>query len=360
MRLTTVVGARPQFIKAATVSRVVAETPNIEESIVHTGQHYDPSLSQVFFDELGIPAPSHHLDVGSGKHGEQTGRMMARLEEVLIEERPDWLLVYGDTNSTLAGALVAAKLHIPVAHIEAGLRSFNRTMPEEVNRVLTDHVSDLLFAPTDVAVQHLRREGRPDASILKVGDVMFDATRRFAAQAQQQSRVLNHLGLEGRPYVMATIHRAENTNHLPTLRAMFEALGRLEHNVVLPLHPRTRHILETQGWLAWAHEQVQLVDPVGYLDMLMLESSAQLVVTDSGGVQKEAFFAGTPCVTLRTETEWTELVELGWNRLVDPGNADAIVHACHDALASPPTAHGTPYGDGHAAEKIVQALLTHT
>lgn len=359
MKVLTVVGARPQFVKAAAVSRAVAQTDGIEELIVHTGQHYDAGLSDVFFDELEIPAPAYHLGVGSGRHGAQTGEMLARIEAVLLEERPDRVLVYGDTNSTLAGALAAVKLHVPVAHVEAGLRSFNRRMPEEINRVLTDHASDLLFTPTETADRNLAAEGIAAERVHRVGDVMYDVTLFFGEKAERESRVLDRLELRGAAFVLSTIHRAENTDDAARLRVIFEALGALHREipVVLPLHPRTHAALRRTGLMERAAGQVQLIEPVGYLDMLMLERHARLVVTDSGGVQKEAFFASTPCVTLRDETEWTELVELGWNRLAPPVSADQVVEALRAALETGPGRQAQPYGHGDSAHRIVQTLV---
>lgn len=358
MTVLTVVGARPQFIKAAAVSRVIAATEGMDELLVHTGQHYDPGLSDVFFDELEIPAPSHHLGIGSGAHGAQTGQMLAAIEGVLLETTPDWVLVYGDTNSTLAGALAAAKLHIPIAHVEAGLRSFNRRMPEEINRVLTDHASTLLFTPTETADRHLAAEGIPSTRIRRVGDVMFDVARFFGAKAARESDVLARLSLQPDEFVLATIHRAENTDDPERLRVVFEALGALhaEIPVVLPLHPRTRGVLERTDRMEWAKERVQFIDPVGYLDMMQLEQHARLVATDSGGVQKEAYFAGTPCVTLRDETEWTELVDLGWNRLAPPTDVASVSALFQEALHAAPGASASPYGDGTSAQQIVSAL----
>lgn len=358
MQILTIVGARPQFIKAAAVSRVLADTDGAEELLVHTGQHYDPGLSDVFFEELEIPPPAYHLGVGSGSHGAQTGQMLARIEEVLQETEPDWLLVYGDTNSTIAGALAAAKLHIPVAHVEAGLRSFNRRMPEEVNRVLTDHASDLLFTPTETADAHLRAEGIPEGRIRRVGDVMYDVALFFGEKAERVSTVLDRWDLESIPYALATVHRAENTDDPARLRTVFEALGEIgkELPVVLPLHPRTRAALTREGWLDWASEQVRLTEPVGYLDMVMLERHAQLVATDSGGVQKEAYFAHTPCVTLRDETEWTELVELGWNRLAPPTDVASVVAQLRAGLAATKGDEAEPYGRGDSAERVVNEL----
>jgi UDP-GlcNAc3NAcA epimerase len=358
MKVLTVVGARPQFIKAAAVSRVLRARPGSTEVLVHTGQHYDENMSAVFFAELEIPEADHNLGIGGGSHGVQTGRMLEALERAIVAERPDRVLVYGDTNSTLAGALAAAKLHVPVAHVEAGLRSFNRAMPEEINRVVADHLSDLLFAPTAVAVENLAREGIGTDRVRMTGDVMYDAAIFYAEKARAQSKLATQLRLAPRDYALATIHRAENTDGPARLRAIFDALaalaGRLR--VVLPLHPRTRKALEAaapgQRWPA----ALTIVDPVGYLDMVMLESEARLVVTDSGGVQKEAFFYRVPCATLRTETEWTELVTAGWNTLLDP-TAPALAERLVARLdVAPPATHPQLYGDGNAAGAICDAL----
>jgi UDP-GlcNAc3NAcA epimerase len=365
-RIVTVIGARPQFVKAAVVSRALAAR-GLSERIVHTGQHYDASMSDVFFEEMGIPAPAHHLGVGSGPHGQQTAAMLAGIERVLLGERPDWLLVYGDTNSTLAGALAAAKLHVPVAHVEAGLRSLNRRMPEEVNRVATDHLSSLLLCPTAASAAQLHSEGIFDAPerhgfrrrVRCVGDVMFDATLQFGELAAARSRVLSSLGLRAGDFDLATIHRAENTDDAARLDAITESLVRIAESrpVVWPVHPRTRKLLSDAARAdRLSGSGVRLCEPVGYLDMLMLERSARCIVTDSGGVQKEAFFAGVPCVTLRDETEWVELVEMGWNRLVSPAaGVKAIVDAV--AVAGPGCSGQSPYGCGDAASRIVDELL---
>jgi len=320
MKTISIVGARPQFIKAAAVSRVLQKTQGVREVLVHTGQHYDANMSEVFFEELEIPRPDYNLGIGSATHGAQTGRMLEAIEEVLLREKPDWVLVYGDTNSTLAGALAAVKLHIPVAHIEAGLRSFNRRMPEEINRVLTDHASDILFAPTKAAVENLRREGISEEQIQLVGDVMYDAALYYGKKAECQSQSLNRLGLKPKEYILATIHRAENTDDPRRLRAIFEGLAEVdqEMKVVLPLHPRTRVVLVEVGLYDKVARSVCLIEPVGYLDMVMLEKNARAIATDSGGVQKEAFFHRVPCLTLREETEWVELVDLGWNCIIPP------------------------------------------
>jgi len=357
MKVLTVVGARPQFVKAAVVSRALARREDVRETILHTGQHFDRALSEVFFQELGIPEPAYNLGIGGGTHGQNTGRMLEGIERVLLDERPNWVLVYGDTDSTLAGALAAVKLHLPVAHVEAGLRSFNRRMPEEINRVLTDHAADLLLAPTPTAVENLRREGLPEARVRWVGDVMYDAALHFGRLADRASTVLERLGLEPRGYVLATVHRAENTDDPARLQAVFEGLSRVaaELPVVLPLHPRTRKALERLGWLERARERLRLIEPVGYLDMVALEKNARLIATDSGGVQKEAYFFGVPCVTLRDETEWVELVEAGWNILAPPSDAKAVA----DTIRAHMDSRGAPveaYGDGHAAERIVSEL----
>lgn len=355
-KIVTVLGARPQFIKAATVSRAIGEQRQLSEILVHTGQHFDANMSDVFFDELAMPAPVHQLGVSGGSHGAMTGRMLERLEEVLVTEAPDWVLVYGDTNSTLAGALAAAKLCIPVAHVEAGLRSFNRRMPEEVNRVLTDHASDLLFTPTDTATTNLRHEGVEAVRINQVGDVMFDAALFFGKLAETRSRVLTNHSLERGGYILATIHRQENTDDLHRLRAIFEAFQAVarDRSLVLPLHPRTRLRLEEAGLLHLT-KGLTLLPPVGYLDMVMLERAAAVIATDSGGVQKEAYFHGVPCVTLRDETEWTELIDLGWNRLAAPGSAD--IEQALQTAGRQKMGKGRPYGDGNASARIASALM---
>lgn len=355
MKLVNIVGARPQFIKLAPILRVIErhnrEHPDhpIREVLIHTGQHYDYEMSGVFFEELGLKAPDENLGVGSGTHGAQTGEMLRRIEQVLLRERPDWVMVYGDTNSTLAGALAAAKLHIPVAHVEAGLRSFNRRMPEEINRVLTDHISDLLFCPTETAVKNLEREGITRGVHL-VGDVMYDAVLQYAELAERRSRILDELGLEKQGYALATVHRAENTDDPERLRAILlglEGISREGLPVILPLHPRTRKEIRRLGI---ALDAVRIVDPVSYLDMLLLEKNARAILTDSGGVQKEAFFFQVPCVTLREETEWVETVEAGWNVLVGC-EPERIVQAALEAR--PGVESAWPYGDGRAAERII-------
>jgi len=357
MKVLTVVGARPQFIKAAPVSIEFKKRSGVEEILLHTGQHYDASMSDVFFDELGLAQPKYHLGIGGGTHGQNTGRMIEAIEAVLMKEWPDWVLVYGDTDSTLAGALAAVKLHIPVAHVEAGLRSFNRRMPEEINRVLTDHASDLLFAPTPTALSNLKKEGLPEEQIYWVGDVMYDAAMLFGSMAELHSKILDRLHLKPKNFILATIHRAENTDDSLRLRAIFEGLSRVasELPVVIPLHPRTRKALERLGLLTELRDRLYIIDPVGYLDMVALEKNARMIVTDSGGVQKEAYFYNVPCVTLREETEWVELVESGWNRIVPPRNPDIVAQNIRLHM----NAKGRPvsvYGDGAAATRIADIL----
>ncbi|MCU1307527.1 MAG: UDP-N-acetylglucosamine 2-epimerase [Acidobacteriaceae bacterium] len=359
MKVATVLGARPQFIKAAVVSKAFSLSPEIDELIIHTGQHYDENMSDVFFQELDIAKPAYNLGIGSGLHGFQSGRMLEAIESMLLEEAPDWVLVYGDTNSTLAGALAAAKLHIPVAHVEAGLRSFDRRMPEEINRVVADHTSDLLFVPTKTALQNLRREGLPDSAIHVVGDVMYDAAIYFGSKANARSQILDEFGLRSGEYVLATLHRAENTDNVDRLSSILEGLAQIarEVPVVLPIHPRTRKVLVANGIVREISQRVRLIEPVGYLEMMMLEKNARLIATDSGGVQKEAYFHGVPCVTFRDRTEWVELIEMGWNRLAPPVSPATMISGLRDGLESTPRSTQTPYGDGHAAERIVQILL---
>lgn len=359
MKVVTVIGARPQFIKAASVSAAFRQL-GVEELIIHTGQHYDENMSNIFFEELGIPKPYANLGIGGGGHGEMTGAQLAGIEKILLAEKPDFLLVYGDTNSTLAGALAAAKLHIPVAHVEAGLRSFNRRMPEEINRVLTDHVSSLLFAPTDLAISHLANEGIPAEACHQVGDVMYDASKFFSDKALSRSRILSELGLTKGGFVLSTIHRAENTNDLQRLTVILQALAVVAESipVVLPIHPRTRHVIVQHGLDELIANKVTLIDPVGYLDMVMLEMSAAAIATDSGGVQKEAFFFSVPCVTMRDETEWVELVASGWNKLVSPVEARQLAEAILGSVGNQGTAIA-PYGDGTASIRIVKKMLEY-
>ncbi len=412
MKIATIIGARPQFIKAAAVSRAIAIhnrdvsrlTPNssrLTEILIHTGQHYDDDMSAIFFRELEIPEPNYNLEVGSGPHGRQTGRMLAAIEEVLIDEKPDWVLIYGDTNSTLAGALAAAKLHIPIAHVEAGLRSFNRRMPEEINRIVADQLSTLLFCPSQTAVDNLAAEGigkneglYPFFSQKKLGavpvfsevtaaekmgavpnfqtvaltgDVMADALQFAATKATAQSDILARLGLKPQGYLLATLHRAENTDDPDRLGVIITALSELaaQEPVILPLHPRTKKILERTlnlepgtlniepRTLNLERPSLRFLDPVGYFDIIALEKSARMLLTDSGGMQKEAYWLKVPCITLRDETEWVETVESGWNILTG-ADRNRIVTAVQNF--TPPKDHLPLYGGGHAAEKILSIL----
>lgn len=353
-KIVTIVGARPQFIKVAPVSRVLRQ--EMQEILVNTGQHYDYNMAGVFFEELDIPKPDYNLGVGSGTHGQQTGAMLAKVEEVLLAEQPDGVLVYGDTNSTLAGALAATKLHIPVFHVEAGLRSFNRRMPEEINRVLTDHLSTILFSPTDTAVANLTKEGI-NRHVYQVGDVMYDAVL-YNLKVAKRKYQLKDFGLEGQDYLLATIHRAENTDDQLRLKRIFEALASLNVLVYLPLHPRTQRKLEEYGLINHIKsvDNIWLRPPVSYLEMLFLESHAKGIITDSGGVQKEAYFMKVPCYTMREQTEWVETVEAGWNRLIDPFTDDLNDYIRRQQ--SNPYMENL-YGDGQAARKIVKHILDY-
>lgn len=353
MKIVTIVGARPQFIKAAPVSKALREAGHTE-FILHTGQHYDYGMSQVFFDELGLPAADVNLNVRSGNHGQQTGQMLIGIEEVLVAEKPDWVLVYGDTNSTLAGALAAVKLHIPLAHVEAGLRSYNREMPEEHNRVLTDHCADLLFCPTKTAVENLAKEGLTK-EVHQVGDPMYDAVLMFSEKAKGRSTILHDLGLKKGGYLLATIHRAYNTDDPQTLKAIFSALASINEPVIFPIHPRTRQKLLDLGILAYVSTKgnLKLIDPVSYLDMLILEQNARMILTDSGGVQKEAYFFFVPCLTLRPETEWVETVQSGWNILVG-SDVGQIVYQSQEFV--PPLSHPPLFGSGQAVMQIIKIM----
>ena len=336
-KVLTVLGARPQFIKASVVSHAIRSSKKLKEVVIHTGQHFDANMSAVFFSELGMQPPAYNLEIHGGAHGDMTGRMLVEIERVLQAEKPDAVLVYGDTNSTLAGALAAVKLHLRVAHVEAGLRSFNMAMPEEINRILTDRISHWLFTPTDAAKAHLEREGASPHRIAAVGDVMYDVALHHGALVHAEGRILGQLGLQPRSYVLATVHRAENTDDPQRLSAVVAALEIVATQcpVVWPLHPRTRAILGRNG---------------------QLEKFAAVVATDSGGVQKEAFFYRVPCVTLRDETEWLELVEAGWNRLTPPLSPETVSTAVLQAIGT----HGSdiqPYGDGDAARRIVERLF---
>ncbi len=372
-KLVHIIGARPQFIKAAAISRAIAahnrqtsdesgdmsqisdnqtnSSPVIEEILVHTGQHYDDDMSAIFFRELEIPGPKYNLNIGSSSHGRQTGRMLIAIEEVLLKEEPDWVLIYGDTNTTLAGALVAAKLHIRIAHVEAGLRSFNRLMPEEINRVVADRLSHFLLCPSQDAVNNLAAEGITKG-VLITGDVMADALQFAATKASAHSDILARLFLQPQGYLLATVHRAENTDDHQRLNNILSAFAALNETVVFPTHPRTRKYLQKTGYQPPAN--VKLIDPVGYFDVITLEKSARLLLTDSGGMQKEAYWLKVPCITLRDETEWIETVELGWNILAG-ADRDRIIETVRAFKA--PFAHPLLYGDGKAAAHCLKALL---
>ncbi|MBC7319996.1 UDP-N-acetylglucosamine 2-epimerase (non-hydrolyzing) [bacterium] len=347
-KVVSVVGARPQFIKLAPLSREFRKS-GFNEVIVHTGQHYDENMSDLFFKELEIPKPDYNLGIGSGSHGEQTGKMLIALEEVLIKERPDLVIVYGDTNSTLAGALCASKLHIKLAHVEAGLRSFNKNMPEEINRIVADHLSDILFVPTQTAVENLKREGITDGVYL-VGDLMFDALMHFSRTSELKSKILEILNLAPKSYYLATIHRAENTDNYERLKGILEALSRLDKLVVFPVHPRTRNKIKDYH-LESLLEKLLVIDPVGYLDMIQLEKHAKIILTDSGGVQKEAFWLKVPCITLRDETEWVETIRYGWNRLVG-ADRDKIV----EAVLNIKSGENIDFSGEYSAPKICKVL----
>ena len=356
-KIVTVLGARPQFIKASVVSGAIEQSGRLKEIVVHTGQHFDKNMSENFFKELGMKAPDYHLGIGGGGHGEMTGRMLMEIEKVLLKEKPEIVLVYGDTNSTLAGALAAAKLHIPVAHVEAGLRSFNPRMPEEINRILTDRISRWLFTPTQTATDNLKAEGVPNAMIHQVGDVMYDAALQHGASVRADERILKRLKIQPNKYALATVHRAENTDDTRRLAVIVKALQRVAKSipVIWPVHPRTRQILEKSGYLPMAVANLHLIEPVGYLDMVQLEKFASVIATDSGGVQKEAFFHKVPCVVLRNETEWAELVKAGWNQLAQPVDAENINQIVVKAMATIGK-QIKPYGNGNAGKKIAELL----
>lgn len=353
MKIFTVVGARPQFIKAFPVCQALQEA-GYEEYLVHTGQHYDHQMSRIFFDEMGIPKPMVNLGIGSGQHGQQTGSMLIEIERLLLSEKPDLVLVYGDTNSTLAGALAAVKLHIPVAHVEAGLRSFNREMPEEHNRVLTDHCASLLFCPTQTAMDNLENENIKQGVYL-VGDTMYDAVLMFHDIARAKSDILDDLEITSKEYILATLHRPYNTDVPENLKNILQAFGDLDQPIILPLHPRTIYKIEQYGIdIKHIAPNVLCIEPVGFLDMLVLEHNADLILTDSGGIQKEAYFLGVPCVTMRPETEWVETVEHGWNVLVG-SDQEKIIQAVNNRSWFRKD-KADLFGDGHAADKIVARL----
>lgn len=357
MKFVTIVGARPQFIKAAPLSAELRKKH--EECLVHTGQHYDDNMSDVFFRELNIPPPDVHLGVGSGSHAAQTAAMLERIEQVLLEKKPDAMIIYGDTNSTVAGALAAAKLHIPVAHVEAGLRSFDRRMPEEINRVVADHLSTWLFTPSQVSVKQLANEGITEG-VHDVGDIMADSVRLFAPLARERSDVLARHGLEQGKYFAATVHRAANTDDAERLSGILQGLSAAPLPVVLPLHPRTKAAIARHGLqsvIGDTNGTIRIIEPLGYLDILQLQQNAAAVLTDSGGIQKEAYYLGIPCITLRDETEWIETVEAGWNRLVG-ADASRIAEAVNECFTRDRENRPPLYGDGHAAERIV-GIIAH-
>lgn len=357
MKIVTIIGARPQFIKAAVVSRVFAASKEVEEIIIHTGQHFDTNMSDVFFEEMNIPRPHYNLNINGLGHGAMTGQMLEKIEEVLIKEQPDWVLVYGDTNSTLAGALAAKKLHIKVAHVEAGLRSFNMDMPEEVNRILTDRISNILFCPTDKAIENLQKEGYGNivSRIVKNGDVMQDAAFFYVDKSKKPE-----FSLPDR-FVLCTVHRAENTDDPKRLNGIFSALEEISEKctVVLPLHPRTKAKLAGIGY-DMEHSRICFIQPVGYLEMVWMLKNCELVMTDSGGLQKEAYFFAKYCVTMRDETEWVELVEKGFNYLVG-SNQELIIEAYRQFMDQPKSGfENRLYGNGEAGQKILQSLLSFT
>jgi UDP-N-acetylglucosamine 2-epimerase (non-hydrolysing) len=349
MKVALIVGARPQFIKVAPLLKKIGKKH--KDILIHTGQHYDYEMSKIFFDELTLPKPDYHLGVGSGPHGEQTGKMLVKIEEVLIEEHPNLVLVFGDTNTTIAGALSAAKLHIKVAHVEAGLRSFDMRMPEEINRILTDHCSDFLLCPTETAIENLKREGIRKGVYL-TGDVMVDALKENIIIAERKSKVLNELGLKKNEYYLATIHRAENTDDFNRLKSITDAFCEIE-NLVFSCHPRTEKYLRKYGLWKKLVRCVKVIKPVGYLDMLRLEKNAKKILTDSGGVQKEAYILKVPCITLRENTEWIETVEDGWNVLVGSDKKN-IIKIVNDF--EPDGKQRNVFGNGSASEKIAKII----
>ena len=375
MKIVTIIGARPQIIKAAALSRAIKThfAKDIQEIIVHTGQHYDDNMSQVFFDELGIPRPDYNLHVGSASHGVQTARMTEGIEDILTKEQPDFIVLYGDTNSTLAGAVAAAKIHVPIVHIEAGLRSFNKAMPEEINRIVCDHCSTLLFSPTLAGVENLKREGFPmgnggpytidNPKVYHCGDIMYDNSLYFSSIAEEKTDIIKRLELIDKPYVLATIHRDTNTDYPERLSAIFRSIMKLSEGcqIVLPLHPRTAKLLKTNldenlQKQIFSCQNIRLIPPVSFLEMIALERHAQLVMTDSGGVQKEAYFFKKPCIILRPETEWVEIVETG-NAILADADEGRIMQAWQHFKATPPTVFPEIFGDGHAAEFMLKQML---
>lgn len=364
MKILTVVGARPQFIKASAISRSITQFNNISkkqitEIIVHTGQHYDNNMSDIFFQELNIPVPAYNLEISGGSHAQMTGRMMESIESVVMKEQPDFILIYGDTNSTLAAALVAVKIHIPIVHIEAGLRSLNMKMPEEVNRILADRVSSILFCPTEAAVNNLKAEGITK-NVFNVGDVMFDVSQYYKDIAKSQSNIATELGVRGKEFVLATCHRAENTDSPYRLKEILGAFSDIGKRVplIFPIHPRTKKVIVDHGFSKYL-ENLIITAPLPFLDMIALQQDAIAVLTDSGGVQKEAFFYNTPCITLRDETEWSETVELGWNQVVGAERV-SIVEAFNNKDSHKDIYQCNPYGDGFSANKMIQIMFDNS
>lgn len=357
IKLITIVGARPQFIKAAAISRAISKdfTDQIKEILVHTGQHYDENMSSIFFDDLNIPQPKYNLEISGGTHGAMTGKMLGSIEQVLIQEKPDWVLVYGDTNSTLAGALAAAKLNIPVAHVEAGLRSFNMRMPEEINRIVADRISSLLLCPTGLAVENLRQEG-VSKGVYFSGDVMYDVALQFAEIAEKKSSILTRLNLLNKPYILATCHRAENTNDSQRLKGVLTALNLMAKtkHVVFPIHPRTKQMISRYGFNDYL-EKLIVIEPVSYFDMIILEKNSNLIVTDSGGIQKEAFFFRIPCITIRDETEWIETVNAGWNEVA--GTSVEKITQSFERIHVRKPKDCMPFGNGQAALSVINEIL---
>ncbi len=375
MKIVTVIGARPQIIKAAALSRAIKMhyANEIQEVIVHTGQHYDDNMSQVFFDELGIPSPDYNLHVGSASHGVQTARMTEGIEDILIKEQPDFIVLYGDTNSTLAGAVAAAKIHVPIAHVEAGLRSFNKSMPEEINRIVCDHCSTLLFSPTRAGVENLKREGFPidneppytidNPKVYHCGDIMYDNSLHFAEVAETKTNIIRQLGLEDTPFILATVHRNANTDEPTRFHAIFSALIELskESLIVLPLHPRTSKLLKTnlvkeKQEQLFKSSNIKIIPPVSFLEMIALERHTRLVMTDSGGVQKEAYFFKKPSIILRPETEWVEIVQTG-NAILADADEGRILAAWRHFKSHPHTDFPAIFGDGQASVFILEQLL---
>jgi UDP-GlcNAc3NAcA epimerase len=375
MKIVTIIGARPQIIKAAGLSRAIKNhyADRIQEVIVHTGQHYDENMSQVFFDELGIPKPDYNLQVGSATHGVQTSRMIEGIERILMDEKPDYIVLYGDTNSTLAGAVAASKIHVPIVHIEAGLRSFNKRMPEEINRIVCDHCSTLLFTPTRAGFENLAKEGfRMDNNgpftidnpkVFHCGDIMYDNSLYFSSIADKKTDILQRLELMGKPFVLATLHRDSNTDDKERLTSILDALITLSHEIafVLPMHPRTRKMTEQliddeRLYRLYHSENIKIMEPVSFLEMIQLEKHASMVMTDSGGVQKESYFFRKPCAILRPETEWVEIVETGAATLVD-ADKEKILQTCRHYLQQPPVEFPEIFGNGHAAEFILEKML---